>query len=54
MKKLARKKRIWVFLDGKPLCDAVQAALDNNIFVSELEKLLIKENPGHTIEIKVI
>ena len=48
-----KHKTIWAYLDGKKLCDVVQAALDNNMTVADMKKLLIKENPGHKVEFKV-
>lgn len=48
-----KKKTIWVYLDGKKLVDVVQAALDRNIMVAEMKKILIKENPGHEVTFKI-
>lgn len=48
-----KKKTIWAYLDGKKLVDVVQAALDNNMMVDEVKKLLIRENPGHVVTFKV-
>ena len=48
-----RRKYIWAYLDGKPLVEVVQAALDNNMTVDEVKKLLIKENPGHEVTFKI-
>lgn len=44
-----KRKTIWAMLDGVKLVDVVQAALDNNIMVSEVKNLLIAENPGHEV-----
>lgn len=54
MKRMKRDKRktIWAYLDGKKLVDVVQAALDNNMMVDDLKKVLIKENPGHEVTFK--
>lgn len=49
-----RIKRVYAYLDGKKLCDVVQAALDNNMLVDDLKQILIKENPGHTVTFKLI
>lgn len=49
-----KKKTIWAYLDGEKLVDVVQAALDNNMMVNDLEKRLIEENPGHEIIFKVL
>lgn len=46
-------KKIWAYLDGKKLCDVIQAALDNGMMVSDLKKKLIEENPGHEITFKI-
>ena len=36
----------------KKLVDVVQAALDNNMMVDDMKKLLVKENPGHEVTFK--
>lgn len=46
-------KTTWAYLDGKKLVDVVQAALDNNMMVSDMKKKLIEENPGHDVTFKV-
>lgn len=46
------KTKLWAYLDNKKLVEVIQAALDNNIMVEDMKKLLIKENPGHRIEFK--
>ena len=49
-----RKKTVWAYLDGKKLVDVVQAALDNNLLVDEVKKMLVEENPGHKVTFKVV
>lgn len=51
-----RRTTIIAYLDGKKLVDVIQAALDNNMMVEDVKKLLVKENPGHevTFAMKVI
>lgn len=51
-----RMKRtyIWAYLDGKKLVEVIQAALDNNMTVDEMKKLLIAENPGHEVTFKIV
>ena len=49
-----KRQTIWAYLDGKKLVDVVQAALDNNMMVEDLKKLLIAENPGHEVTVKII
>lgn len=51
-----RQKRsyIWAYLDGKKLVEVIQAALDNNMSVADLKKVLIDENLGHEVTFKVI
>lgn len=44
---------IWAYLDGKKLVEVIQAALDNNMLVDDMKKVLIKENPGHEVTFKV-
>ena len=53
--RIIRRKRttVWAYLDGKKLVDVVQAALDNNMMVDDLKKVLIRENPGHEVTFKV-
>lgn len=53
--RINRRKRttVWAYLDGKKLVDVVQAALDNNMMVDDLKKVLIRENPGHEVTFKV-
>lgn len=51
---MAKQKKIWAYLDGKKLVEVVQAALDNNMMVSDMKALLIKENPGHEVTFKVL
>lgn len=52
---MRKRKRIeeWAYLDGEPLVEVIQAALDNNMFVHELREKLIAENPGHEVTFKV-
>ena len=50
--KRVKRKTIWAYLDGKKLVDVVQAALDNNMFVDDLKRRLIAENPGHEVTFK--
>lgn len=54
MRMKRKVKTVWAYLDGKKLCDVVEAALDNHMMVSDLKKLLIKENPGHEVTFKVV
>lgn len=49
-----KRKTIWAYIDGKKLVDVVQAALDNNMMVNDMKKLLVKENPGHEVTFKII
>ena len=48
-----KRKYIWAYIDGRPLVEVIQAALDNNMMVDEMKKLLVRENPGHEITFKV-
>ena len=48
-----KRKYIWAYLDGNKLCEVIQAALDNNMSVDEVKKLLVKENPGHEVTFKI-
>lgn len=49
-----KRKKIWAFIDGKKLVEVIQAALDDNMTVSDMKKLLVAENPGHEITFKVV
>lgn len=51
-----KRKRayIWAYLDGKRLVEVIQAALDNNMTVDDMKRLLIMENPGHDVTFRVI
>ena len=51
MRRMKRKK-IWAYLDGKKLVEVIQAALDNNMMV-DVKAVLIKENPGHEVTLRV-
>lgn len=53
MRNRRRRTTVWAYLDGKPLVDVVQAALDNNMMVEDLKKKLVEENPGHEVTFKV-
>lgn len=48
-----RRKYIWAYLDGKKLVEVIQAALDNNMTVDDMKKMLITENPSHKVTFKV-
>lgn len=47
-----RRWYLWAYLDGEKLVEVVQAALDNNMTVTDMKELLIQENPGHIITFK--
>lgn len=49
-----KRSYIWAYLDGEPLVEVIQAALDNNMMVDDLKKKLIAENPGHNVTFKVV
>lgn len=49
-----KRKHIWAYLDGKKLVEVIQAALDNNMMVDDMKRLLIAENPGHEVTFKVV
>lgn len=52
---MRRQKRayIWAYLDGKKLVEVIQASLDNHMYVEDMKKLLIAENPGHEVTFRV-
>ena len=47
-----KKTTVWAYLDGEKLVDVVQAALDNDMTVDDMKKLLVRENPGHEVTFK--
>lgn len=49
---MRKRRTLWAYLDGKKLVDVVQAALDNNIMVDDLKRVLAAENPGHEVTFK--
>ena len=49
-----KRKKIWALIDGKKLVEVIQAALDDDMTVSDMKKLLVAENPGHEITFKVV
>ena len=51
--KRMKKRTVWAYLDGKKLLDVVQAALDNNMMVDDVKKILVAENPGHEVTFKI-
>jgi len=50
----AKRKYIWAMLDGVFLVEVIQAALDNNLGVDDVKKMLIRENPGHEVTFKIV
>ena len=50
-----KRKRtyIWAYLAGKELIEVIQAALDNNMMVDDMKRLLVAENSGHDVTFKV-
>ena len=53
---IMRHKRtyIWAYLDGRKLVEVIQAALDNNMTVDAMKKLLTDENPGHDVTFRIV
>lgn len=49
----SKYKTVWAYLDGRKLVDVVKAALDNNMTLNDMKKLLVNENPGHEVTFKV-
>ena len=49
---MRKRRTLWAYLDGKKLVDVVQAALDNNMMVDDLKRVLVDENPGHVVTFK--
>jgi hypothetical protein len=48
-----KRKYVWAYLDGKPLAEVIQAALDSKTTVSDMKALLIRENPGRAVTFAV-
>lgn len=49
----SKVKSVYAYLDGKLLCDVTKVALDNNMMLNDMKKLIEKENPGHEVTFKV-
>lgn len=49
-----KRKTIKAYINGKFLCDVVKAALDNNLTVDDMKRVLINENPKDNIIFKVV
>ena len=49
---MRKRRTLWAYLDGKKLVDVVQAALDNNMMVDDLKRVLVAANPGHEVTFK--
>lgn len=47
-----KKKTVWAYIDGRKQVDVLQAALDNNIMLTEMKDRLVKENKGHEVIFK--
>ena len=50
---MKKRKTIWAYVDGVKLIDVVQVALDNNLMVEEVKKILVEKNKDHEVEFKV-
>ena len=50
---MRKEKTIWAYMDGIRLVDVVQAALDNNMMVADMKRLIVAENPNHSITFEV-
>ena len=48
-----KKRVLWAYLDGKKLVEVIRAALDNNMMVADMKKVLLKENIGHEVTFKI-
>ena len=44
---------VWAYINGEKIIDVLQAALDNNMMLRDMKKLLIKENPNDEVTFKV-
>lgn len=45
-----KMKKCVALIDGELLCeDVLKAALDNNMMLDDMKKLLVKENPNHKV-----
>lgn len=50
-----KRKTIRAYINGKVLVsDVVQAALDNNMSIDAVKKMLVDENPNDKITFKVV
>ena len=48
-----KTKSVYAYLDGKLLCDVTKTALDNNMMLNDMKKLIELKNPGHEVTFKV-
>lgn len=53
MSRRIKRTYLWAYLDGEPLVEVIQVALDNNVMLDEMKRILIAENPGHEITFKI-
>ena len=47
-----KTKSVYAYLDGKLLCDVTKTALDNNMMLNDMKKLIELKNPGHEVTFK--
>lgn len=53
---IMKHKRAYIhaYINGHFLCEVIQAALDNNMTVDDMKKVLINANPNFNVTFKVV
>ena len=47
------RKSVWLYMDGRKICDVLKAALDANVMLADMKKMLADEYKGHIVEFRV-
>lgn len=47
------RKSVWLYVDGRKMCDVLKAALDANVMLADMKKMLADEYKGHIVEFRV-
>lgn len=47
------RKTVWLYVDGRKVCDVLKAALDANVMLDDMKKILAAEYKGHFVDFRV-
>ena len=47
------RKTVWLYVDRRKVCDVLKAALDANVMLGDMKKMLADEYKGHIVEFRV-